>query len=113
MLVAPDRPAFLVPLLVAGLAFALPPLPAFDSLPMASLPTDVVALVGCGAWIALVGARTASSGRSSTSEPGLRAPLGLLAVLTLAALGSRFLPADRRRFSCANGAFWPWRFSRC
>jgi O-antigen ligase len=82
------RPGFATALFAAGLAVAAPTLLPFGSLPLTSLPTDVMALAGWGAWIAFASARTAASGQPSLAEPGLKALLGLLAVLSLAALCS-------------------------
>lgn len=81
----PDRRPFTV-WLAAILAFAMPSLLVVDSLPLSSLPTDVAALVGAGAWMALVADRSAARGRTSVAEPGLRALFALLALLAAAAL---------------------------
>ncbi len=78
-------------LAVASLALVAPSLLTVGSLPLPSLPTDVLAIVGWGVWIALVGVRTQAHGRAALAEPGLKAMLWLLAVLALAALGSAVL----------------------
>lgn len=82
------RKDLLAAFVAAALAFALPQLVPSAPQPLTGTAGDLTAMIGFGALIAFIGARTARCGRVLLAEPGLMALLVVLAALVAAALCS-------------------------